>query len=49
MRLRVAVKPSLITVTSMFTMSPGLSFFSPGTPWQTTWFTEVQIDFGKGR
>jgi len=28
----------------MFTISPALSFLSPGTPWQTTWLTDVQID-----
>ena len=35
-----------MTVTSMLTMSPALSFLSPGMPWQTTWFTDVQIDAG---
>ena len=30
----------------MFTMSPFCSRLSPGMPWQTTWLTEVQMDFG---
>jgi hypothetical protein len=38
----------LITVTSTFRISPGLRRRSPGTPWQTWWFTDVQIDFGNG-
>ena len=46
MRLQSPWKPSLITVMSMFRMSPGLSTRSPGTPWHTWWFTDVQIDFG---
>src|SRR2546430_1892946 len=33
-----------MTVTSMFRMSPGFSSRSPGTPWQTWWFTAVQSD-----
>jgi hypothetical protein len=49
MRLVSPCQPSLITVMSMFTMSPDLSSLSPGTPWQTWWFTEVQIDLGYGR
>ena len=28
-------------------MSPCFRRLSLGIPWQTTWFTEVQIDFGK--
>jgi hypothetical protein len=48
MRLQSPWKPSLMTVMSMFRMSPGLSTRSPGTPWQTWWLTEVQIDFGNG-
>ena len=42
-------KPSLMTVTSTLTMSPCLRRRSLGMPWQTTWFTEVQMDFGKPR
>jgi hypothetical protein len=38
----------LITVMSMFRMSPFFSTRSPGMPWQTWWFTEVQIDLGYG-
>ena len=42
-------KPSLITVTSRFITSPRFrTFFGDGIPWQTTWFTDVQIDFGNG-
>ena len=37
-----------MTVMSMLTMSPLLSTRSLGMPWQTTWLTEVQIDFGNG-
>ncbi len=47
MRLVSPWKPSLMTVTSTLTMSPDFSSLSPGMPWQTTWLTEVQIDFGK--
>jgi hypothetical protein len=32
----------------MLTMSAALSFLSPGIPWQTTWFTDVQIVAGYG-
>ncbi|MNI69565.1 hypothetical protein D3C73_1253210 [compost metagenome] len=39
-------KPSLMTVTSMFRVSPSLSGLSFGMPWQTTWLIDVQIDFG---
>ena len=46
MRLESPWKPSLITVMSTLTTSPCLSRRSPGMPWQTTWLTEVQIDFG---
>ena len=42
-------KPSLMTVMSMLMASPDFSRLSPGIPWQTTLFTEVQIDFGKPR
>ena len=41
-------KPSLMLVTSMLTMSPCLSFFSPGMPWQTTWLIEMQVVAGYG-
>ena len=38
-----------MTVTSMFSTSPRFStFFGDGMPWQTTWFTDVQMDFGNG-
>ena len=33
-----------MTVMSMLSTSPALSFFSPGIPWQTTWLTDVQHD-----
>ncbi len=46
MRLVSPWKPSLMTVMSTLRMSPGLRTLSPGMPWQTTWLTEVQIDFG---
>ena len=46
MRLVSPWYPSLMTVTSMFTMSPFFRTRSPGMPWQTWWFTDVQIDFG---
>jgi hypothetical protein len=36
-------QPSKMTVTSMFRMSPAFSTLSPGMPWQTTWFTEMQL------
>ena len=42
-------QPSRITVTSMFRMSPSLSVFGLGMPWQTTWLIEMQTDFGKPR
>ena len=48
-RLESPWNPSLMTVTSTLTMSPCLRRRSPGMPWQTTWLTEVQIDFGKPR
>ena len=48
-RLESPWNSSLMTVTSTFTMSPTLSTRSLGIPWQTTWFTDVQIDFGKPR
>ncbi len=48
-RLESPWKPSLITVTSMLTMSPGLSLRSPGMPWQTTWLIDVHSDAGNGR
>ena len=42
-------QPSLITVTSMLSRSPDFSFFFVvGMPWQTTWFTEVHTERGKG-
>ena len=49
MRLVSPWKPSLITVTSMLTMSPAFRRLSFGMPWQTTWFTEVQMVLGKPR
>jgi hypothetical protein len=48
-RLLSPWNPSWITVTSTFTMSPLRRRLSPGIPWQTTWLTDVQIDFGKPR
>jgi len=42
-------KPSLMTVMSMFRTSPFFRTRSPGMPWQTWWFTDVQMDLGKGR
>ena len=39
-------QPLMMLVTSTLTMSPSFSFFLPGMPWQTTWLTEVQTDFG---
>jgi hypothetical protein len=36
-------QPSTITVTSMFRISPSFSTLGPGMPWQTTWFTEMQL------
>ena len=47
MRLVSPWKPSRITVTSILMMSPLFRRLSPGIPWQTTWFTEVQMVFGK--
>ncbi len=42
MRLLSPYQPSgVITVTSTFMMSPFLSGFSFGMPWQITWLTEV--------
>jgi hypothetical protein len=35
-----------MVVMSRLMMSPFFSTRSPGTPWQTCWLTEVQIDFG---
>ena len=49
MRLVSPWKPSWITVTSILTMSPALRRLSFGMPWQTTWFTEVQMVLGKPR
>ena len=43
MRLLSPNQPSTITVTSMLRMSPSFSTLSPGMPWQTTWFTEMQV------
>jgi len=41
-------KPSLMTVTSIFRISPAFKTLPLlGIPWQITWFTEVQIDLGK--
>jgi hypothetical protein len=48
-RLVSPCQPSLMTVMSMLTMSDFFSRRSPGMPWQTTWLTEVQMDFGKPR
>ena len=45
MRLESPCQPSRIKVTSILTMSPSLSGLSPGMPWQTTWLSEVQVDF----
>ena len=42
-RLESPNQPSRITVTSMFRMSPSTSRLSPGMPWQTTWFTLMQL------
>ena len=39
--------PSSMGVTSILTTSPWRRTLSPGIPWHTTWFTDVQIDFGK--
>ena len=49
MRLVSPWKPSRITVTSILTISPAFSRRSFGMPWQTTWFTELQMVFGKPR
>jgi len=48
MRLVSPCQPSLMTVMSRLTMSPFFSGLSFGMPWQITWLTEVQIDFGYG-
>ena len=45
-RLVSPCQPSLMTVTSMFRVSPSFSGLSFGMPWQTTWLIDVQIDFG---
>ena len=45
MRLELPCQPLRISVTSILTMSPSLSGLSPGMPWQTTWLSEVQVDF----
>ncbi len=42
-RLVSPYQPSRMAVTSMFRTSPSFSFFGPGMPWQTTWFTEMQL------
>ena len=39
--------PSTYAVTSMLTMSPSARGRSSGIPWQSTSFTDVQIDLGK--
>ena len=46
MRLESPWKPSFLMVTSMLTISPFFKGLSSGMPWQITWFTEVQHDFG---
>jgi hypothetical protein len=46
MRLVSPCQPSLMTVMSRLTMSPFFSALVAGTPWQTWWLTEAQIDLG---
>ncbi len=47
MRLLSPNQPSLVmTVTSMFMMSPFFSGLSFGIPWHTTWLSEVHSDAG---
>ena len=46
MRLLSPCHPSLMTVTSMFTMSPFFIGRSSGMPWQTTSLREVHSDAG---
>ena len=43
--LSLPCQPSRIRVTSMLTTSPSRSGLPSGSPWQTTWFNDVQIDF----
>ena len=42
----IAVETIFLMVRSMLTMSPSFSGLSSGIPWQITWLTEVQQDFG---
>ena len=42
----IAVEAVFLMVRSMLTMSPSFSGLSSGMPWQMTWLTEVQQDFG---